>query len=61
VRSPCRINTWCDRPALYEDADLDETSHIEWFADGHGSLQVPQYNNGEQACWDTDLQNMVCP
>jgi len=45
----------------FVDVDLDETSHIEWFADGHGSLTVPEYNDGEQACWDTDLQNMVCP
>ena len=44
----------------YMDADLDETLHIEWFADGHGNLTVPDFNDGEQACWDTDLRNVVC-
>ena len=43
------------------DADLEHTSLIEWYEDGHGNLTVPEYNDGQQACWGTDLQNMVCP
>jgi len=43
------------------DADQDLTSLIEWFEDGHGSLQVPDYNEGARACWGTDLRNVICP
>ncbi len=43
------------------DADQDMSPVIEWFEDGHGNLTVPEYNDGERACWDTDLRNVDCP
>lgn len=35
--------------------------NITWYADGSGSIQVPDYNNGERACWDTNQFDVVCP
>ena len=35
--------------------------NITWYADDSGSIQVPDYNNGEKACWDTDQFDVVCP
>ena len=35
-------------------------SNITWFPDGSGSLQVPDYNNGEKACWDTRQRDVAC-
>ena len=35
--------------------------NITWYADGSGSLQVPDYNNYEKACWDTQQYNIDCP
>lgn len=34
---------------------------IVWYSDGSGSLQVPDYNGGERACWDTRQYNIECP
>jgi hypothetical protein len=45
---------------VYYDASEDTTSDITWFADGSGSLTVPDYNNGDQACWDTEQRNEAC-
>jgi len=42
------------------DASEDHSSFIEWWADGHGSLQVPDYNDGVEACWDTEYRNIDC-
>ena len=36
------------------------SSFIRWHADGTGSLQVPDYNGGAEACWDTWQENVVC-
>lgn len=34
---------------------------IEWDAEtGIGSITADDYNNGEQACWDSELQNAEC-
>lgn len=35
-------------------------SFIRWLADGTGSLQVPDYNGGAEACWDQWQENVVC-
>lgn len=43
------------------DASILETSQIVWYADGSGSLTVPDYNDGLQACWDTEQVNIDCP
>ena len=29
--------------------------------DGTGSLRVPDYNDGERACWDEQQEDCVCP
>jgi len=42
------------------DADTGSESHINWWADGHGSLVTPDYNAGEMACWDVELLSTVC-
>ena len=41
--------------------DGSEPSWITWLAAGSGSLRVPDYNGGEQACWGIDLRNAECP
>jgi hypothetical protein len=33
---------------------------IHWNADGTGSLKVPDYNDGEEACWDRWQENVDC-
>jgi len=46
----------------FDDASTDETWDIIWDeADGSGSLRVPDYNNGERACWDVNQENTQCP
>jgi hypothetical protein len=42
------------------DASEDLLSSIVWYADGSGSLTVPDYNDGLQACWDTGQRNVEC-
>lgn len=54
-----------DAPAAasidYHDASAQEDHNITWYADGSGSLTVPDYNNGDQACWDTRQRDVACP
>lgn len=35
--------------------------NVTWYFDGSGSIQVPDYNNYEKACWDTQQNNIDCP
>ncbi len=42
------------------DASEDASSNITWYADGSGSLTVPDYNDGQQACWDTNQEDIDC-
>lgn len=44
----------------YFDASENLTSSIIWHSDGTGSLTVPDYNGGAQACWDTEQRNVAC-
>lgn len=37
-----------------------DLSFIRWNADGTGSLKVPDYNGGEEACWDRWQENVDC-
>ena len=37
-----------------------ELHNITWYADGTGSITVPDYNNGETACWDTEQRDVAC-
>jgi hypothetical protein len=43
------------------DAGEDLLSDITYYPDGSGSLTVPDYNNGEQACWDRQQFDTDCP
>lgn len=43
------------------DASSDLASNITWYPDGSGSITVPDYNDGVQACWDHEGVNTVCP
>ena len=38
----------------------NDTSYIQWHAEGDGSLKVPDYNDGQPACWDTYQQDVEC-
>jgi hypothetical protein len=42
------------------DASEDAYSNITWYADGSGSITVPDYNDGETACWDTEQKDADC-
>ncbi len=54
-----------DSPAMnyieLTDVSIPEIYNVTWYFDGSGSLQVPDYNNYEKACWDTQQNNIVCP
>jgi hypothetical protein len=43
------------------DASEGITGNITWYADGSGSIQVPDYINGEKGCWDTRQFDVDCP
>jgi hypothetical protein len=43
------------------DASEDLQSDITYYPDGSGSMTVPGYNGGEQACWDQNQFDTVCP
>lgn len=46
----------------FRHAATQASFDITWNeADGTGSLKVPDYNNGERACWDEMQENRVCP
>jgi len=45
----------------FTDVSVPEFGNITWYADGSGSLQVPDYNNFEKACWDSNQFDIVCP
>jgi len=59
-----------DRLAFYDnDPDFqieftlgtgEESSFIQWHAAGNGSLRVPDYNEGVEACWDIYQRNIDC-
>lgn len=45
----------------YNDADENTTTEIEWNTDTkEGYLITPDYNDGEQACWDSNFLNTEC-
>ena len=49
----CRID--------FTDAGTDEVWFIRWNeADGTGSLQVPDYRNGAESCWDEQQYDVDC-
>lgn len=44
----------------FTDVSVPEVYNITWYADGSGSIHVPDYNNGEKACWDTNQNDTPC-
>ncbi|NIM18668.1 MAG: hypothetical protein GTO51_00235 [Candidatus Latescibacteria bacterium] len=53
-----------ESPALsyleYHDVSEGLVANITWYADGSGSIEVPDYNNGEKACWDERQHDVSC-
>lgn len=45
----------------YTEGVEGDSSYIRWNGNGEGSLLVPEYNDGLEACWGINLQNRVCP
>jgi hypothetical protein len=45
----------------YYDDDTQETHNVTWYADGSGSITVPDHNGALMACWDAQQENAVCP
>ena len=45
----------------FHDSKLGNDGTIKWYPDGSGSIQWPDYRDGEQYCWDTLQYNSVCP
>lgn len=46
----------------YHDQSENKDADIRWNeTTGTGSLTVPDYNNGQRACWDEHQEDMVCP
>jgi hypothetical protein len=45
----------------FTDVSVPETGNITWYADGSGYIHVPDYNNYEKACWDTNQDDVACP
>ena len=47
--------------AVYFNADEDETTELQWNVETNaGFIIAPNYNNGEQACWDENFANISC-
>ncbi len=44
----------------YLEVNDGEIHNITWFADGTGSIMVPDYNDGNEACWDTEQRDTAC-
>ena len=46
----------------FYDASENLNADITWDeVTGAGSIQVPDYNDGERACWDEDQDDIECP
>ncbi len=49
-----------DYSVVHTDGLSGISSFIRWNDNGEGSLRVPDYNEGLEACWDQYQQNTVC-
>lgn len=50
------------RSVIYKDASANATITILWDAlTKAGSITAPTYNNGNKACWDSQLNDVTCP
>jgi len=49
------------KKTTYTDADESIITEIQWDTDTReGTLTTPDYNGGEQACWDSNFLNTEC-
>lgn len=49
------------RSVAYNDASESTSVLIQWdAATKAGSITAPNYNNGDKACWDAQLEDAVC-
>lgn len=47
--------------AVYFNAGEEATTEIQWNVETHeGYLIAPEYNQGEKACWNSELVNTAC-
>ena len=47
--------------ATYYNSGEDQTTEIEWNSETlEGYIIAPNYNNGEQACWNSNFQDVEC-
>jgi len=57
--------TYFESPSLasvaFYDSQTEDSGTIVWYPDGSGSIQWPDYENGEQRCWDVLQYNAECP
>lgn len=54
-------NDFPDFAITFTPGDGAAASFIRWDVSGAGSLQVPDHNGGQEACWDSHLLDTVCP
>ena len=45
----------------FYDSQTGNGGIIKWYPDGSGSIQWPDYRDGDQYCWDTLQYNAACP
>ncbi|MEZ4648639.1 MAG: hypothetical protein R3E97_07590 [Candidatus Eisenbacteria bacterium] len=51
-----------DRRIEWSDHSEDRLFFVTWdLVTGAGSLEVPEYNEGERACWNEDQVDIACP
>jgi len=49
------------KTAVFTDASEGTTVTLVWNPETHeGSITAPNYNNGVQACWNSNLENTAC-
>lgn len=49
------------KQATYYNSGEDQTTEIEWNSETfEGYIIAPNYNNGEQACWNSNFQDIEC-
>lgn len=57
--------TYFESPSMssvdFYDAETGDIGIILWYPDGCGSIEWPDYEDGEKCCWNALLHNTVCP
>ena len=56
-----RFETGADESRIdFTPGDASTPSFIRWDPTGAGSLMVPDYNGGQEACWDAWFRDTIC-